>query len=143
MVEGEVKGGKGGWLRGEVKGDPPFFGELFDFCFLWGYIPPPGPDTGIRSTFCRYASYWNAFLCFILSFIKMKSRNSNIYLCCSTIWCTLINTSKTFNAFFGHFKTMVLIVTARLAPALSTSNSISRKMFSVSFFFLQNKMPKF
>ena len=43
-------------FRGGSRGE--FF---FDFCFLWGY-PPPGPDTGIQSTFGRYASYWNAFL---------------------------------------------------------------------------------
>ena len=55
-----------GWgVEGAVKGDPPIFlgGEFFfDFCFLWGYTPPPRPDTGIRSMFGRYASYWNAFL---------------------------------------------------------------------------------
>ena len=53
---GRVKGGKG---------DPQFFwgGNFFVISALWGYtLPPPGPDTGIRSTFGRYASYWNAFL---------------------------------------------------------------------------------
>ena len=66
----------GGW---GVKGDPPFFkkifgrGEIFnDFCFLWGYLtPPPGPDTGIRSMFGRYASYWNAFL-FLIFEVMLK-----------------------------------------------------------------------
>ena len=71
-VGGVVEGGRvwlGGWLRGvagEVKGGTPtfffFFEFFFDFCFLWGYTPSPGPDTGIRSMFGRYASYWNAFL---------------------------------------------------------------------------------
>ena len=31
--------------------------------------PPPGPDCSIRSTSGRYASYWNAFLFFILPFL--------------------------------------------------------------------------
>ena len=62
-----------------VEGGPPpififiFGGRIFfffDFCFLWGYTPP-GPDTGIRSTFGRYASYWNAFLLNII--VNQKS----------------------------------------------------------------------
>ena len=30
-------------------------------------IPPPGPDSSIRSTSGRYASYWNAFLLLFLA----------------------------------------------------------------------------
>ena len=50
---------------GAVKGGPPNFlgGNFFLISAFFGDTPPPlGPDTGIRSTFGRYASYWNAFL---------------------------------------------------------------------------------
>ena len=59
----------GGGLRGRVKGG--LRGEFFLISAFFGDPPthptpppppPPGPDTGIRSTFFRYASYWNAFL---------------------------------------------------------------------------------
>ena len=53
-------------VEGEVKGGPlQFFFFLSFFLFLLSlgiHPPPPGPDKGIRSTFGRYASYWNAFL---------------------------------------------------------------------------------
>ena len=66
-LRGEVKGWW--WLRGEVKGGPHFFFFFWNFLIsaFFGDTPPPGPDTGIRSTFGRYASYWNAFLfsCFL------------------------------------------------------------------------------
>ena len=45
---------------GGVKGGPPSFFLLIS-AFV-GDTPTPGPDTGIRSTFGRYTSYWNAFL---------------------------------------------------------------------------------
>ena len=69
-----------GGLRG-VKGDPHFLGGgnfFFDFCFLWGYTPPPGPDTGIWSTFGRYASYWNAFLFEMYLHIRCEFSSSSI-----------------------------------------------------------------
>ena len=40
-------------------------GGILGGYFFWGGIPPNfggGFSTGIRSTFGRYASYWNAFL---------------------------------------------------------------------------------
>ena len=67
-----------------VSNTPPIFlgGEFFfDFCFLWGYTPPRGPDTGIRSTFGRYASYWNAFLLIIILHLL---RNHFLHICYHT-----------------------------------------------------------
>ena len=56
----------GVWLRGGWGGPPNFF-FFFLFLLSLGIHPPlPRPDTGIRSTFGRYASYWNAFLSMIL-----------------------------------------------------------------------------
>ena len=53
----------GAGVEGGLRGNPQniFFRNFFLISAFFGDTPP-GPDTGIRSTFGRYASYWNAFL---------------------------------------------------------------------------------
>ena len=53
-----------GGVEGGLRGTPQFFGggNFFSISAFFGNNPPPGPDTRIRSTLGRYASYWNAFL---------------------------------------------------------------------------------
>ena len=44
-----------------------FLGFFLDFDFdFFGDPSPPEADSGIRSTSCRYPSYWNAFLLVLL-----------------------------------------------------------------------------
>ena len=52
--------------------------------------PPPGADSGIRSTSGRYASYWNAFLFHIATCSSCYRFPSFIYFC-ADVMCTFFS----------------------------------------------------
>ena len=103
----------GGGLKG---GLPNFFGggNFFLISAFFGDTPlPPGPDTGIRSTFGRYASYWNACLSNLET--NFFSSIFSSPKCCT--WCFVGH--KVF-VFYSTEKPSILLADARTGGARET-----------------------